>query len=91
MNITIYELLGMIKDNKAPKLILFRSRQWSYDKKEKDYVNIFNEWLFDNYIITDILTDEVKIFETTYKPDKIEKIDIDITEEAQFGINAKII
>ena len=92
MKITIYELLGMIKDNKAPKKIWFNNNEWRLSGNDY-YCDEEREYLFDISVVTDILNDKVEILETTitYKPDKIEKIDIDITEEAQFGINAKII
>lgn len=77
MKTTIYELLGMIKDGKAPKIILFRGLQYEFDDVMNDYVSNNNNWLFDEYVITDILNDEVQILETTitYKSDKIEKLD----------------
>ena len=95
MKTDIYTLLGMIKDNNAPRSVYYRGNMYIYDETSNDYwcneLDSGTKWLFDEYVITDILTDEVEILKTTYKPDKIEKIDIDITEEAQFGINAKII
>lgn len=72
MKTTIYELLGMIKDNKAPKKIIYRENLWEYDIQDKDYwANSYDgtEWLFDDYIISNILNDEVEILETTIKPD----------------------
>ena len=65
MKTTIYELLGMIKDNKAPKRILFKDKQWEYSEEDIDYIDIFNGWLFDEYVVTYILDDEVTILETT--------------------------
>ena len=81
MKTTIYELLGMIKDNKAPKTILFRGLQYEFDDVMNDYVSNNNNWLFDEYVITDILKDEVTILETTItynqdnKQNKIEKLE----------------
>ena len=77
MKTTIYELLGMIKDNKAPKKIMYDNQIWKYNErdgyaydgtywKSKEYKNIENgDNLFDEYVITDILNDEVEILETT--------------------------
>lgn len=63
MKTTIYELLGMIKEGKAPKKILFNDEEWEWYKF--DYKNK-NSWdLFDEYVITDILNNEVIILETT--------------------------
>lgn len=77
MKTTIYELLGMIKDNNTPKKIIFKNLvyTWYESEVEKDYES-GTHWLFDEYVITDILNDEVEILETTitYKPDKIEKV-----------------
>ena len=120
MNTDIYTLLGMIKDGKAPRSVYSRGNMYTYDEASNDYwcneLDTGTKWLFDEYVITDILNDKAEILETTInwkniaykmsndllnkqceewqkeiKQDKIEKIDIDITEEAQFGINAKII
>ena len=74
MKTTIYELLGMIKDGKAPKKIMYDNGIWNYRKRTdmKDTilnVEYINEKtccdLFDEYLITDILNDEVEILETT--------------------------
>lgn len=68
MKTTIYELLGMIKDDKAPKKIFYREKLWEYDAQDKDYWTISydgTEWLFDEYLTLDILNDEVEILETT--------------------------
>lgn len=89
MKTTIYELLGMIKDGKAPKKIYYKNEIFEYDEKEKDYAHIdFTEYLFDVYLITDILNDEVEILETTitYKQDdKIKKLE-EKTSEIRFAI-----
>lgn len=93
MKTTIYELLGMIKDGKTPKKILFKDQEYEYDIGERDYYycNGAIYWLFDSYVITNILNDEVEILETTITlkdsfnylqkladdeiPNKIEKIE----------------
>lgn len=84
MKITIYELLGLVKDGKAPKKIKFRNEIYEYENYIKDsfadYVRIEKEtneafylssYIGNNYI-SDIFTDEVEIIE---EPKKIEKID----------------
>ena len=70
MKTTIYELLGMIKDGKAPKRIVFKNNYYEWFDDDKDYI-AETHWLFDEYVITDILNDEVQILETTitYKQD----------------------
>ncbi len=90
MKTTIFELLRMVKDGKAPKKIYFDKLIWKYEEFEglnsdgttfvsKDYKNIeTDDGLFDLYIITDILNEPVEILETTitYKQDnKIEKLE----------------
>ena len=68
MKTDIYTLLGMIKDGKAPYKIMYKSKLWEYDNQSKDYfTNHYDgtEWLFDEYVITEILNEEVEILETT--------------------------
>lgn len=43
MKITVYELLGLIKDGKAPKKLKHGSTIYIYDDFEKDYVDEFKE------------------------------------------------
>ena len=81
MKITIYELLGLVKDGKAPKKIKFRNEIYEYKNNIEDvfidYVGIEKEtnerfylssYIGNNYI-SDIFTDEVEIIE---EPKKIE-------------------
>lgn len=80
MKTTIFELLGMIKDGKAPKVIIYKNKRYWYSCKDKDYYldADYDEALFDEYVITDILNNEVEILETTitYNQDnKIRKLD----------------
>ena len=95
MKTTIYELLGMIKNNNAAKKILFDNQIWNYRARTdmegtilfEEYINEeTDEDLFDEYLILDILSNEVEILETTitYKPDKIEKIKLDVFEGRPF-------
>lgn len=64
MKTTIYELLGMIKDGKAPKRIVFKNNCYEWFDDDKEYITE-THWLFDEYVITDILNEEVEILETT--------------------------
>ena len=71
MKITIYELLGMVKDGKAPKKIKYINLIWEYDKETKDY---FNDDLWLIYSMNSIgLTErEVEILEEEKKiPEKL--------------------
>lgn len=67
MKTTIYELLGMVKDGKPPKKIMYKGQEYEYDKVGQDYCycNGAVYWLFDEYVLLDILNDEVEILETT--------------------------
>ena len=83
MKIDIYTLLGMIKDGKAPKKIVYKNEVLHYDDEYPATYNYYDEegnnQLFDGNI-GEILNDEVEILETTitYNQDnRIEKIDID--------------
>ena len=83
MKITIYELLGLVKDGKAPKKIKFKNAIYEYKNNIEDgfidYVGIEKEtnvylssYIGNNYI-SDIFTGEV---ETIEEPKKIEKITV---------------
>ena len=70
MKITMYELLRLVKDGKAPKKIIYDKSKYFYNGLEKDYYKYTTkdfkdeniEYLFD-YKITEILNDEVEIIE----------------------------
>lgn len=79
MKITIYELLALVKDGKAPEKIKFRNEIYEYESRIEDnfmdYVGIEKETntkfylsshIGDNYI-SDIFTDEVEIIEEDKK------------------------
>lgn len=73
MKITMYELLGLVKDGKAPKKIAINGIEIEYDKDIKDYYPYYNKCLFEYKFSTckNFLNDEVEIIE---EPKKIEKI-----------------
>ena len=79
MKITIYELLGLVKDGKAPKKIKFNysiyEYKWSNAYQEKCYVNGNNYRLWENLNLNSNLNDEVEIIE---EPKKIEKLNTNI-------------
>ena len=89
MKITIYELLGLVKDGKAPKKIKFRNEIYEYENHIKDgfidYVGIEKEndeafylssYIGNNYI-SDIFTDEVEIIEELKKIEKEDLFKLD--------------
>lgn len=74
MKITIYELLGLVKDDNAPKKIKSKGQYYNYDKIVKDYYEdtiIYKKYLFKNITI-DRLNDEVEIIEEKKIPEKLE-------------------
>lgn len=79
MKITIYELLGLVKDGKAPKKILLNGIVFEYQGDDYLYKDEDKKehWLFstsytDKYIwLENFLKAEVEIIE---EPKKIEKI-----------------
>lgn len=77
MKITIYDLLGLVKDGKAPKKIKYDNLELEYNEKCKDYYEYYGESLFAYKFTTcnDVLNDEVEIIE---EPKKIEKLNTNI-------------
>jgi len=79
MKITIYELIRMIKDGKAPKTIKSEGHYYNYNELEKDYYEGMGydyEYLLANTSVKG-LDDEIEIIEDTVKEKKIpEKISI---------------
>ena len=62
MKITIYELLGMVKDGKQPRKIKYKKTIYQYDYKDECYYNRLDELsrMFLDYDFTN-LNDEVEI------------------------------
>lgn len=79
MKITIYELLGMIKDGKQPKKIKYNGYLLSWDNVDKDYYceeydDLFT-YLFTNEQTTLALERKVEILEEEKKiPEKLSNI-----------------
>lgn len=76
MIISIYELLKLIKENKAPKEIEYDGYLLSWDNADKDYYceeygNLL-EYLFGEYQTTRVLDITVKILEEKKIPEKLE-------------------
>ena len=72
----IIDILNKIaRGEEPPKKIIFKSEEYEYVKK--DYYNFDEGWLFDEYVITEILNDEVEILQITiHNEKKIEKLDV---------------
>ena len=71
--ITMYELLGLVKDGKAPKKIVYNDIELEYDKDTKDYYPYYDKYLFEFKFAdcVDFLEDEVGIIEEDKKIEKI--------------------
>ena len=46
---TLYELIGRIKDGKAPERVELFDETFKYDKELKDYQDSDGDWLFQDY------------------------------------------
>ena len=62
MKITIYELLGMVKDGKAPNKIKYINSIWKYDENTKDYIHD-DIWLIYSMNSIGLTEREVEIIE----------------------------
>ena len=71
MKITMYELLGMIMDGKAPKRIRFLNHYYMWKENDEDYQKEDGLMLFGNIKINYILNSEVEILEEKKIPGKI--------------------
>lgn len=74
--ITIYELLGLIIDDKEPKKIKYRDLEYKYSYKYKDYENVKEKLLFaDVCAIKTSLNDKVEILEEDEDIEEIELLE----------------
>ena len=85
--ISVYELLGLIKDGKAPKLVKYDNYIWEYKKQFDDYFND-EEYLIENGFDSwnnakDFLEEKVEIIE---EKTIIEKLNIENDIPTQFYI-----
>jgi hypothetical protein len=87
--ITIYELLGLIKDGKAPKKIEYQNAYWNFDKEENDYNDnkryLFCDFIDKTWYITEVLNDNIEILDETY--DEFEDIEEICTEKGNWWPN----
>ena len=67
MKIKVIDILNTIaRGEEPPKKIMYEHKCYKYEPEEKDYYCFsFDEYLFDSYVITDILNDEVEILQIT--------------------------
>ena len=77
MKITFYELMGLVKDGRAPKKINFGNIEVEYDEKCEDYYSYYGQGLFEYKFgnCKNFLNDVVEIIEETKKIEKIARCD----------------
>lgn len=82
MKTTIYQLLGMVKDDKAPKKIMYKEDEFEFNYNINEYIDVhsnsddkYREFC-DRYSVFATLNDEVEILDNieNNKQDKIEKL-----------------
>lgn len=87
MEITLYELLGLIKDDKAPKKIRCLGRDYEYSTNDEgiDYIGIDKETGI-KYYLSDVIGDNYLgfIFSTTVETIEREKEIEEISNEHNF-------
>ena len=79
MKITVYELLGLIKESKAPYEIIYQGEKYFIDSLENFYrtmdtTPLFKR-IFDNYNDYDALQEKVEIIKKGNEWEDIEEID----------------
>lgn len=77
MKITIYELIGLIKDGKAPERIKYKNMILDYNDCSQDYCNFDTYYnlfahLFDELPTKSFINDYVEIIEGKKKIEKME-------------------
>ena len=72
MKITMYELLGMVKDGKAPKKVKYINSIWEYDKETKDYFHD-DLWLIYSMNSIGLTESKIEILEEKKIPEKLNK------------------
>ena len=77
MKITMYELMGLVKDGKAPKKIKYNNIELKYSEENEDYFRYYGQGLFEYKFSNckNFLNDEVEIIEETKKIEKIARCD----------------
>lgn len=84
--ITIYDLLGLIKDGKAPKMIKYKGDTYIYAGDDYSINDNREDWLITkyDYFLTNFLTEEVEILQED-KP-IIEKLNLENDSPTHFYI-----
>ena len=72
--ITMYELLGMVKDGKIPKKIKYDNDIWEYIEKKENYIKSNGASLNWDYVALYCLKEPVEILEEEKKiPEKLDE------------------
>ena len=89
--ITIYELIGLIKDRKMPKNVIYQEKIYQYDDELYDYSNSIGDMCLLEFIFSSCnnwLYEEVEILpEENDEWEDIEEIDIKNEGNGDFIIN----
>lgn len=86
--ITIYELLGLIIDDKEPKKIKHRDLEYKYSYKYKDYENVKEKLLFaDVCAIKTSLNDKVEILEEDKDIEEMENYPDVLDWKEEYGLD----
>lgn len=72
MKVTMYELLGMVKDGKIPKKIKYNDNIWEYIEEKENYKTSDGASLNWDYVALYCLKEPVEIIEEKKIPEKIE-------------------
>lgn len=89
MKVTMYELLGLVKDGKAPKEIKYEDDIYTYDEDKNDYVTTdFPFGLMDVMNDFDFLKKEIEIIEE--KPKKIDELDYRLSYAVYYECKCEI-
>lgn len=92
MKITIYELIGLVKDDNAPKQIMCDNIPYKYNRIVEDYFNDdLEEYLFEMVFCKNCMSlfmdDEVIIIEG---PNKLEKINPKYWDNSEYTPEQRI-
>ena len=76
MKITLFDLLGLVKDGKAPKKIKYNNIELEYSEENEDYYSYYGDGLFEYKFEKSVqfLNDEVSIIDDPKKIGKIDEI-----------------
>lgn len=85
MKITIYELLGMVKDGKAPKKIRYNYTLYEFNDKKGNYYEDENCSINWDYVSLYCLNDEVEILDDEEKglPEKLPYYSLEKIQKAK--------